>query len=162
MELCQRRRSAKSKKSFLRKLGLDLGLPSKGPKKKQNSFQEIKNIVEMGMHKLCWWTKEDIGAETLFQRMMEICDIVKVTVSHDKVSWKPPREYKINLLKLLKYSVKFIKYSQNIYYTVLCLVLPEILWYLGWVKILVLLIETQIKPIVRSKAKPRIVFLQNN
>lgn len=44
---------SKVQEVFLRKLGLDLGLPSKGPKKKQNSFQEIKNIVEMGMHKLC-------------------------------------------------------------------------------------------------------------
>lgn len=37
---------------FLKKLGLPLGLSSRSPRKKRHHFQEMENVIEVGMNKL--------------------------------------------------------------------------------------------------------------
>lgn len=46
----------------MRKLGLDVGLSFQSPRKKQNYFQQVKNIIEVGMYKLHRWTREETKA----------------------------------------------------------------------------------------------------
>lgn len=62
------------------------------------------------------------------------------------------------IIKAIEYSIKFIKYSQNICYTagiILSSTRDPVIFTLNKKNTLVLLIETHIKPIGGSKAKPR-------
>ena len=121
------------------------------------------------MNKLYWETREVTRIETVSQRKMEIGLVVKLA-SHWKMSWKPigglnpDKNYIIKPLKLLKYSIEFIKYAQNIYYTegiLLDSARDPAIFKLNKIP-QALLIETQSKPRVGSKAKPHPAFLHSN